>query len=57
MRQYEKPIFTEKHFNTIAQIIKDSDKETLINSLISFFKSDNEKFKESKFRKAIKKGD
>lgn len=56
MREYKNPVFTEKHFNVIAEFLranKHSNKANLIENLIGYFKQTNPKFKEEKFRKAI----
>lgn len=56
MKQYKKPVFTEKHFNIIAEFLRanqHSNKENLIENLINLFKDDNQKFNEERFKKAI----
>ena len=58
MRNYKQPIFTEKHFNILAEFLKankHSNKENLIENLIGYFKQTNSKFNEQRFLKAINK--
>lgn len=44
-------MFSKKHYEVIADIIKHSyTKENLINELVRYFKHDNERFNEAKFR-------
>ena len=71
MREYKSPIFTEKHYFKIAQIIGDelyclglnpeqnstrkAEIAVFIDRFISAFEQDNSKFKESLFMKEIQK--
>ena len=56
MREYEKPVFTERHFNVLANIIAHStaqNKYELAQDLARAFQEDNPKFKVSKWFKAV----
>ena len=56
MVNYKRPIFTQKHYYTIAEVIKENsesqtDREIKAWQFIKLFKEDNKKFKPARFRK------
>jgi len=56
MRNYSKPVFTEKHYNVLADIILHStatNKYELAQDLAKFFQEDNQKFKSLKWFRAV----
>jgi hypothetical protein len=57
MRNYKRPLYTEKHFNDLANEIQTStlpnkEKNIVMNFLNHIFILDNENYDPEKFRKA-----
>jgi hypothetical protein len=58
LRDYKKPVFTQKHFCVIAEIFRESRQNLenpiqILNRFIETFEKDNKKFSRKKFDKAV----
>jgi hypothetical protein len=58
MRDYKKPIFTQKHFCVIAEIFRESRQNLenpiqILDRFIGYFEIDSKKFSLKKFYKAV----
>jgi hypothetical protein len=57
MRQYKKPIFTTKHYETIVnflvkyKLFREANINSLMEELCDLFSEDNKKFNEERFYK------
>jgi hypothetical protein len=56
MREYKKPIFTQKHFEILAELLGDSKNiDEFQDKLIARLLNDNSKFSPARFNKAVLK--